>query len=197
MNGGRQRFSEDTLILTKKEFPPLLQENKVISENSCVGDDSTLSASRYIQSDNPAIKEKAKEIVGDLADPVRQVALLAEWLYKNIEKRPVIGLPDALTTLKSRRGDCNEHAALFAALARNLNIPTAIAAGVTLYNKTFYYHAWNEVCLDGQWISLDTTVNQLPADLYHVRFTRGDLEGQLAIGALIGRLQIEILPPHE
>ncbi|MGB5685181.1 MAG: transglutaminase-like domain-containing protein, partial [Candidatus Electrothrix sp.] len=196
LNGGRQRFAKGKLILTKEEFPPLLQDNKLIAENSCIGDNSTLSASRYVQSDSTDIKEKAKEIVGDVTDPVRQVALLVEWLYKNIEKRPVIGLPDALTTLKSGRGDCNEHAALFAALARSLNIPTAIAAGVTLYNnKAFYYHAWNEVCLDGQWISLDTTVNQLPADLYHIRFTRGDLEGQLAIGALIGKLQIEILPP--
>jgi hypothetical protein len=33
--------------------------------------------------------------------------------------------------------------------------------------------------------------------LYHIRFTRGDLEGQLAIGALIGKLQIEILPLTE
>ncbi|MCI5125811.1 MAG: transglutaminase domain-containing protein [Candidatus Electrothrix sp. AR5] len=192
LNGGRQGFVEGTLTLTKEEFPPLLKDNEFISENSCVGDDSTVSASRYVQSDNPDITEKAKEVVGDVADPVRQVALLAAWVYKNIEKRPVIGLPDALTTLKSGRGDCNEHAALFAALARSLNIPTVIAAGVTLHNDAFYYHAWNEACLDGQWISLDTTVNQLPADLYHLRFTRGDLEGQLAIGALIGKLQIEI-----
>jgi transglutaminase-like putative cysteine protease len=197
LNGGRQHFAEGRLTLTKEEFPPLLKDNELISGNSCVGDEPTLSASRYVQSDNPDIKEKAKEIVGEIADPVRQVSLLAEWVYENIEKRPVIGLPDALTTLKSGRGDCNEHAALFAALARSLNIPTVIAAGVTLHNDAFYYHAWNEVCLNGQWVSLDTTVNQLPADLYHIRFTRGDLEGQLAIGALIGKLQIEILPAQE
>ncbi|MCI5160128.1 MAG: transglutaminase domain-containing protein [Candidatus Electrothrix sp. AUS1_2] len=111
-----------------------------------------------------------------------------------MEKRPVIGLPDALTTLKSGKGDCNEHAALFAGLARSLDIPAAIAAGVTLQHDAFYYHAWNEVCLDGRWVSVDTTVNQIPADLYHIRFTRGDLEAQLAIGALIGKLRIEILP---
>ncbi|MCI5218344.1 MAG: transglutaminase domain-containing protein [Candidatus Electrothrix sp. LOE2] len=201
LNGGRQKFAEGRLTLTKEAFPPISRSEKIPIENSlknsCVGNDSTLKASRYVQSDAPALTAKAKEIVGEVTDPVRRTALLAEWVYKNIEKRPVIGLPDALTTLKSGRGDCNEHAALFAALARSLKIPTAIAAGVTLHKNAFYYHAWNEVCLDGQWISLDTTVNQLPADLYHIRFTRGDMEGQLAIGALIGKLQIEILPHHE
>jgi hypothetical protein len=197
LNGGRQKFIDGRLTLKQEVFPPLSRDEERTSENSCVGEESTLTASRYVQSDNPAITSKSQEIVGDVIEPARQVALLAEWVYKKIEKRPVIGLPDALTTLKSGRGDCNEHAALFAALARSLNIPTVIAAGVTLHKDVFYYHAWNEVCLDGQWVSLDTTVNQLPADFYHIRFTRGDLEGQLAIGALIGKLQIEILPTQE
>lgn len=200
LNGGRQRFADGRLVLTQEIFPPLSEDKTGESldlQQSCGGDGANIRASRYVQADDPAIKKKAREIVGGVTEPARQVALLADWVYKEIEKRPVIGLPDALTTLKSGKGDCNEHAALFAALARSLDIPTAIAAGVTLQNDAFYYHAWNEVCLDGQWISLDTTVNQLPADLYHIRFTRGDLEGQLAIGALIGKLEIEILPPHE
>ncbi len=206
LNGGRQRFTAGRLLITQEVFPPLAEDT--IGEKDTTGDFSDLQqacgrdeadvqASRYVQADDPAIREKAREIVGEVTEPARQVALLADWVYKEIEKRPVIGFPDALTTLKSGRGDCNEHAALFAALARSLNISTAIAAGVTLQNDAFYYHAWNEVCLNGQWMSLDTTVNQLPADLYHIRFTRGDLEGQLTIGALIGKLEIEILPPQE
>ena len=111
-----------------------------------------------------------------------------------IEKRPVLGLPDALTTLSAKKGDCNEHASLFAALTRSLNINTAIATGVTLQNEAFYYHAWNEVCLDGNWYSLDTTTNQLPADLFHIRFGKGDMDEQLKIGGLLGKLKIEILP---
>ncbi len=150
-----------------------------------------------MQADDAKILAKAKEIVGKETDPAKQVTLLTGWVYKNIEKRPVIGLPDAVTTLASRIGDCNEHAALFAALSRSLGIPTAIAAGVTLHKNAFYYHAWNEVCVSGQWVSLDTTVNQLPADLYHIRFTRADVEGQVAIGGLLGKLAIEILPEKE
>ncbi|NOQ46707.1 MAG: hypothetical protein GQ559_08570 [Desulfobulbaceae bacterium] len=46
--------------------------------------------------------------------------------------------------------------------------------------------------MNEQWISMDTTVNQLPADLLHIRFARGDLEQQIKIGALLGKLKIEI-----
>ncbi|WPD24341.1 MAG: transglutaminase-like domain-containing protein [Candidatus Electrothrix scaldis] len=194
LNGGRQHFADGKLTLNKEDFPPVSGEEETTGVNSCAGDDASLQASRYVQSDDPVLKAKAQEIVGEETDPTRQVELLTDWVYKNLEKRPVIGLPDALTTLKNGKGDCNEHAALFAGLARSLNLPTTIAAGVTMQHDAFYYHAWNEVCLDGQWLSVDTTVNQIPADLYHIRFTRGDLEAQLAIGALIGKLQIEILP---
>ena len=190
LNGGRQQYSNGLVTLNREIFPP----SPVNADNdNCAATDS-LQPSRYIQSNDPSVIRQAKEIVGSETDPVRQVVLLTEWVYENLEKRPVLGLPDALTTLKNKRGDCNEHAALFAALARSLNIPTMIAAGVTMYNNAFYYHAWNEVCLNGQWISLDSTTNQLPADLYHIRFILGDLEGQLAIGSLLGKLQIEILP---
>lgn len=203
LNGARQHFapgsnsSNGRLVLKKEIFPPQPADDAQTSEERCSDNSASLAASRYVQADDPAIIAKAQEIIGQEDDPVRQVRLLVKWVYKNIEKRPVIGLPDALTTLKSGKGDCNEHAALFAALARSLNIPTTLTAGVTRQKNAFYYHAWNEVCLNGQWISLDTTVNQLPADLYHIRFTRGDLEGQLAIGALIGKLQIKILPAQE
>jgi len=98
-----------------------------------------------------------------------------------------------MTTLRLKMGDCNEHAALFAALSRSLLIPTRIVAGVTYNDGMFYYHAWNEVCLDGKWISLDTTINQFPADLTHIKFVQGETSEQIRISALIGKLKIEVL----
>ncbi len=188
LNGGRQHFAEGLLTVSKETFPPQTE-----GAEQCTVEKKYLQGSRYVQVNDSKIIDKAKEIVGNETDPVKQVKLLTDWVYKNLEKRPVIGLPDALTTLENGLGDCNEHAALFAALSRSLGIPTAIAAGVTLQKDTFYYHAWNEVCIQGQWVSLDTTTNQLPADIYHLRFTRADVEGQVAIGALLGKLKIEAL----
>ena len=191
LEGGRQRFSHNILTVTRETIPAA---NEHATMPGC-DDPESLKPSAYVQSDNPGIKNMARQIIGREQNRVRQVRLLEEWVYKNLEKRPVLGLPDALTTLKSRQGDCNEHAALFAALARSVGIPTTIAAGVTLFRGAFYYHAWNEVCLNSRWISLDSTNDQLPADITHIRFARGDMAQQIKIGALLGKLAIAIIPP--
>ena len=189
LSGGRQQMSGDTLTLHKETFP----EQPVTKNQDPCGDQKSLQASRYIQADHPLIKETTAGIIGSVQDQVVQVRLLSEFVYKTLEKRPVLGLPDALTSLQAKKGDCNEHAALFAALARAAGIPTAIATGVTMHRNKFYYHAWNEICLNGIWYSLDTTTNQIPADLMHIRFGRGDMDQQLKIGSLLGKLSIEIL----
>jgi len=190
IQGGRQVLQGDTLTVSLKQLPATAGDS---ARAPCQGP-QFLQPSRYVQSGSDEIIKLAKSIVGKETDPAVHVRLLAFWVYQSIEKRPVLGLPDALTTLNNKQGDCNEHASLFAALARSLNINTAIATGVTLLNDAFYYHAWNEVCLNGHWYSLDTTTNQLPADIYHIRFGKGDLEEQLKIGGLLGKLRIEIFP---
>lgn len=159
----------------------------------CEGQKEDLASTPYIQAGNKVIGEQVAAILGDTKGELARVKKLAAWVYENLEKRPVIGIPDALTTLQSRRGDCNEHAALFAALARRAGIPTRVAAGVTYHAGAFYYHAWNEVCLDGRWLSLDTTKNQLPADVTHIRFVNGETDEQIKIGALLGKLGIEVV----
>ena len=189
LDGGRQQLLGNTLILHKESIP----DHSLPTNNNPCEEEKALQASRYIQADDPLIQKTTAEIIGPVKDQARQVRLLAEFVYKTLEKRPVLGLPDALTSLQAKKGDCNEHAALFAALARAAGIPTAIATGVTLHRNRFYYHAWNEVCLNGIWYSLDTTTNQIPADLMHIRFGRGDMDQQLKIGSLLGKLRIEIL----
>ncbi len=186
--GGRQAVQGNLLVVSREKIPATATPGSALC-----GRPASLQPSRYVQSGHDDIKKTARNIVRGEQDPVRQVRLLADWVYGSLEKRPILGLPDALTTLRSKKGDCNEHASLFAALARSLGIPTVIATGVTLQNKAFYYHAWNEVCLDGRWYSLDTTINQFPADLFHIRFGWGDLDQQLKIGALLGNLQIEVI----
>jgi transglutaminase-like putative cysteine protease len=104
----------------------------------------------------------------------------------------VVSVPSALATLEQRRGDCNEHAVLFAALARAAGIPTQVEAGIVYLKGRFYYHAWNRVYLNG-WVTVDALFQQLPADVTHIRLARGTAADQLDILGVLGRLKIKVL----
>ncbi len=134
----------------------------------------------------------ARRISAGADSDFARLQALATWVYQNIEKRPVLGIPNALEVLAGRVGDCNEHATLFAALARAVGLPTRIAAGLLYQEGAFLYHAWNEVCLDGEWLGVDTTTNKLPVGLTHIRLLNGETKELIRLGALLGHLRLEI-----
>jgi len=45
----------------------------------------------------------------------------------------------------------------------------------------------------GEWVALDPTFGQAPADAAHIRFVVGGLAQQVEIVRLIGNLNIEVL----
>jgi transglutaminase-like putative cysteine protease len=150
-----------------------------------------LEPTPFIQSDHPEIQAKVKEIVSPDDSAVVKAYKLIEWVNKNIQKRPVVSVPNALETLHNRVGDCNEHAVLFAALARAAGIPAQVEAGLVYQKGRFYYHAWNVIYL-GTWVTADSVMGQLPADVTHIRFVRG-AERQIDLIRMIGKVRIEIL----
>jgi transglutaminase-like putative cysteine protease len=93
--------------------------------------------------------------------------------------------------LQNRVGDCNEHAVLLTALARAVGIPADVEAGLVYLKGRFYYHAWNVLYL-GTWITADSVMGQLPADVSHIRFVRGT-ERQIDLIRIMGKLRIEIV----
>ena len=145
----------------------------------------------FIQSDHHTIKDQAKKIIQDETVPLHKAKKLIAWVYKNIEKRPVLSVPDALSTLENRVGDCNEHAVLLAALARASGIPARIETGLAYLNGRFYYHAWNLLYV-GRWITADSAFGQIPADVTHIRFTTGSLK-QLDLMGIIGQIKLKVI----
>jgi transglutaminase-like putative cysteine protease len=81
---------------------------------------------------------------------------------------------------------------LFNALARAVGIPARTVVGLVHLRGAFYYHAWSEVWL-GRWLSLDSTLDQFPADVTHIKFVEGEIDRQVDMLQLIGRLKIEVL----
>lgn len=154
-----------------------------------------VAASPTLPVAHPEIIARAAEVVADASTRLEAVQRLNQHVYEYVEKVPAMGVPNGLSVLRSAQGDCNEHTALFVSLARAAGIPTRIAAGVVYSDRigprgAFYYHAWPEVRLEGptDWVPVDPTFGQVPADGTHVKLVEGDLDRQVEIMGVMGRL---------
>lgn len=151
-----------------------------------------LSPTALIQSEDIRIKKTARQIIAGKKSSWGKVLAISLWVNKNLNKQMTVSLPSAVEVLLSGRGDCNEHATLFAALARASGIPTKLCLGVVYMDGRFYYHAWNAVYC-GRWIELDPTFGLNPADAARLRIIEGDLSQQNRLLPALGNLRIEIL----
>ena len=150
-----------------------------------------LKPSVSIQCDAPEVKAKLHEAIGEEKDAVAATRKLTSWVFTVVEKEATASFPNALDVLKTMKGDCNEHAVLFAALARAAGIPTKIAVGLLYMNQAFYYHAWNEVYL-GKWVPVDATFGEFPASALHLKLAQGELSEQAEILGMVGTIGIKV-----
>jgi hypothetical protein len=151
-----------------------------------------VSPEPLIQSDDDDLFLLAYKVQRFQHDPKIVAALLNTWVHDSIAGRVTFGIPSALEVMRSRVGDCNEHTQLYVAMARALGLPARVAAGLAYVDGKFYYHAWPEVFL-GDWVGVDPTFGQFPADAAHIRFTIGGLERQTSLLRLMGNLKIDVL----
>jgi len=114
----------------------------------------------------------------------------AQWLDDTVDDGG-----SAAESITSKSGNCQTHARLYTALARAAGIPTRFVSGlVYLDGKGFLYHSWAESFIEGRWVSVDPTYNQLPADPTHIKLLEGHLPRDMApIIAIIGRIKITVL----
>ncbi len=130
-----------------------------------------LANNDIIQSNDVEIISAAKKIIGIEKNPVKQVEMLKNWVFNNLQKVEFKHLfLSAKETLKLMQGDCTEHAVLLAALTRAVGIPSKIYVGI-IYggNGNWFYHMWTGVWLD-EWFTVDAALNQFPADVTHLAF---------------------------
>jgi len=155
-----------------------------------------LAAEPLLESDAPEIIAEAQAAIRGATNPRAQAERLVRHVNALLDKKPTVSIPSAKEVLRTKIGDCNEHTALLVAMARAIGIPARIAVGLVYLNGAFFYHAWPEVYLRGpggaQWLPVDPTLNQFPADATHLRVARGGLDRQTLVLPLIGRLRIDV-----
>ncbi|MBT8397325.1 MAG: transglutaminase-like domain-containing protein [Gemmatimonadetes bacterium] len=197
LEGGRQRLRGDTLIVRQETWATIRPDYDELPYPR-MDFLEYLQPEPLIQSDDDGIVAAAESLArwrtfGD-NDPLQVTRRLTVGIHRTLEKEITFSIPNAVQVLEAGRGDCNEHTVLFVAMARALGLPARTAVGLVYVNEAFFYHAWPEVWL-GEWVAVDPTFGQYPADAAHLRFVVGGLAQQVEIVRLIGNLDIEVLRP--
>jgi len=152
-----------------------------------------LASTTAIQSDHKEIVDQAKQIVSPNDSPLEKVTKLTRWTAENIKSEMKDSFT-ALSVLRSKKGECQSHAALYTALARSQRIPTRVVTGIVYSNQVgFLYHAWCESYVNG-WLAVDPTLKQVPADATHIKIATGDSEDDTSpLLKMVGKVKLEVL----
>ncbi len=141
------------------------------------GGDSKLRAflepEDFIESDDPVLIQKAKDITAGARDSWEAAKRLSQWVAEEIGY-DIPGGASARNTYDIREGECGAHSRLLAAFCRGVGIPARVVWGcmyVPNLDGSFGQHAWNEVYMgEAGWIPLDTTTKEVDyADSGHIR----------------------------
>jgi hypothetical protein len=201
LDGQRQHLNGDTLTIEPLPTNAMNAGWEMSARNDpswCCGrgksriDEKFLKPEPRIQSNDDDLFLLAYKVQHFQHDPTIVAEELNRWVHDSIAPRVTFGVPSALEVLKNRVGDCNEHTQLYVAMARAVGLPARVAAGLAYVDGKFYYHAWPEVFLS-EWVAVDPTFGQFPADAAHLRFTIGGLERQTSLLRLMGNLKIDVL----
>lgn len=155
-------------------------------------------ATAFVQSDEPKLVAKAKEIIGDETDALKISNLLCAWVNEHVRSTYSARLTNALEVLDSLEGDCTEHSILFIGLARAVGLPAREVAGLIYVDDQhpgFYFHQWAKIWA-GDWIDVDPTFNQPLADVTHIKLAEGDPFQQARLIPIIGNIKVSAIEPE-
>lgn len=135
--------STDQLVMMEDEFQPFLRPN-VYSQYDASSD--VVKAANALTAD--------AENVGDA------VSKVYNWVVENIDydeakAAQLAGgtgyVPNPDETYNTRKGICFDYSSLVAAMLRSQGIPCKIITGNV--SPDDIYHAWNEIYIDGTWVT--------------------------------------------
>ena len=188
--GGRQRLDGDTLTVRRESAQQLVGGYSLPHADSTPR--GAFDSDLLITGADRRIRSQARLVAGVERDPAQVAAALSRWVSRTIRAGPTTAVPMAPDVLVRRSGDCNAHTVLFVALARALGLPARPVAGLLLVNGRYYYHAWAEVYLN-DWVAVDPTLDQFPADVAHLRLVVDGLARPTELAPRVGRLTLDTL----
>ncbi|MBS4036100.1 MAG: tetratricopeptide repeat protein [Ignavibacterium sp.] len=134
-----------------------------------------LKADGRVESDDPVLINKAKEITDGSTDSWEAARRLSKWVAENIHYA-IPGGGTARKTYDMRAGECGAHSFLLASFCRAVGIPARVVWGgmyIPNYGGAFGQHAWNEIYMgNAGWIPVDATALEIDfVDAGHIRIS--------------------------
>jgi hypothetical protein len=207
-------FDDGSQVLEEagEDFSIIRTSSRIFREEESVslpveegGFQAYLKPTTFVQSDDPAIQETAREIVGEEKNAWRAAKKIALWVRDEMTANYDVGFATATEILENREGDCSEHTVIMVALCRAVGIPARAAVGVMYGDGIFAYHMWPEVYagqwinLDAKWLAVDEETGEFYTDATHIKFGRSNLDDNIfeemvkAVSEIIGKLDIRVL----
>ncbi len=134
--------------------------------------DSYLEPGIMIESDDPVLREAAREITEGSENLWDATCRITRWVVKNIDGSLKGG--SARETYDRKNGLCAAQSMVTTALCRAAGIPSRVVWGCMYTHEkggSFGHHAWNEVFMgENGWIPLDVTAHEPDfVDSGHIR----------------------------
>ncbi len=169
-------------------------------------DPAYLSASAYIDLDDPSVRRFFRTLRRSPTDTTLEACeRLRTAVARRISNKTFdVAFGSASDTLRSRSGDCTEHAVLLAAGFRLAGLPARVATGLVhapaagFEHGAFAWHMWTQVMIDGVWWDFDAT-RENRFDAGHLLVSTSSLDGGTGERALsemlplLGRMRVEVI----
>lgn len=144
---------------------------------------------------HPKVQALARQAVGPAQTPHDKVERIVRFVAAHIKPSYTAQPLTLLDLLAQREGDCTEYALLVTALCRAAGIPARDVSGLIYMGddvKAFGPHTWNEVVLDGVWVPVDASWDELTINPCHIRLVT-QLGDFLNLMATFGKLRFKLL----
>ena len=156
---------------------------------------------RFVDQNDPAIRKLAGT-VGSKESESALANALARQVYLWISRKDFSTvLATASEVVRTRSGDCTEHAVLLAAMAKARGLPARVVVGLVYVPSLggFAYHMWNQIWCDGAWRFFDATRPDGRCGAGHIKVADDPLADQngltifLPVLRLMGGTEIELI----
>jgi hypothetical protein len=140
------------------------------------------------------IRSLSKKALKGAASDGEKIAKLVRFVSVFLEDSDSAHL-SVLESIEKRKGNCKDHARLFATLARAAGFPSREVTGLVYADQSkmeFDPHSWNEVYVNGRWVPVDSTFERIGLGPTYISFG-SEQAGMTALVSAMGEMVFKVV----